>query len=233
MLSVTNLSKCFHHPQMGSSTVLDKLDLHIAAGEFVSVLGKSGCGKSTLLKCLAGMQQACSGAISTSSDLATGYVFQESRLLPWYTVEQNLQLAFAKPDRRSAQARSAIVQALELTGMSDKINCYPGQLSGGMAQRVAIARALCQKPKLLFMDEPFSALDALTRQNMQTELKRIHKQTRCSVVFITHDVREAVALSDRILVLEHGSFKHEYKVDPNCMDRDQLTQTIIQHSFNQ
>jgi len=232
MLSVTNLSKSFDDPQQGKSYVLKDIDLRIEAGEFVAILGKSGCGKSTLIKCLSGMHEVCSGQIQAASNLVSGYVFQEPRLLPWYTVKQNLQLAFNKQQRNSHETLSAIKSALTLTGILDQIDAHPNQLSGGMAQRVAIARSLCRKPNLLFMDEPFSALDALTRQNMQTELKRIHQKTQCSVVFITHDVREAVALADRILVIESGVFKFEYNVSQSGLTRDQLTQTIIQQSFN-
>ncbi|WP_425667061.1 ABC transporter ATP-binding protein [Vibrio tubiashii] len=232
MLSVTNLSKSFDDPQQGKSYVLKGVNLSVEAGEFVAVLGKSGCGKSTLIKCLSGMHDACSGQIQAAENLVSGYVFQEPRLLPWYTVKQNLQLAFNKQLRNSDEALKAIESALTLTGILDKIDAFPNQLSGGMAQRVAIARSLCREPNLLYMDEPFSALDALTRQNMQTELKRIHQKTQCSVVFITHDVREAVTLADRILVIENGVFKFEYNVKQSSLSRDQLTKTIIQQSFN-
>lgn len=237
MLTVKQLSKTFTQADGSQLRILDNLDFDVKTGEFVAILGHSGCGKTTFLKCLAGMESADSHPASTQTSLdslTTGFVFQEARLLPWYSVEQNLQLAFKKTERHAPQTRERIQVALELVGLKNNLHCKPNQLSGGMAQRVAIARALCRQPDILFMDEPFSALDAMTRHKMQQELKRIRQQAHCAIVFITHDVEEAVTLADRIIVMDKGTFSHEYSAtELTINDEKQLVQRIIQNSFQQ
>ncbi len=231
MLSVNNLSKSFCHADGRQQHILNQLNFTVKAGEFVAILGKSGCGKTTFLKCLSGMSTFTSGERIAAESLRSGYVFQEPRLLPWYNVEQNLQLAFNKKQRRSRETKIAIKKSLALTELSEYRSSYPDQLSGGLAQRAAISRALCRQPDILFMDEPFSALDALTRTNMQQELKRIQQQTGCAVVFITHDVNEAVNLADRILVMQSGHFSHEYFPQDTAQDAAAISNTIITESF--
>lgn len=183
--------------RFGENRVLDGLDLAIRPGEFVALLGRSGSGKSTLLRTLAGLDRAPAGTVSVPA--ATTVVFQEPRLLPWKRVWRNVTLGLRVPDAR-ARAEAALAEV----GLGHRLNAWPLTLSGGEAQRAALARALVRQPALLLLDEPFAALDALTRLRMQglvTELWRAH---RPAVLLVTHDVDEALILADRVLVLEHG-----------------------------
>jgi len=193
----------------GNVVALTDVELTVAAGEFVSLIGPSGCGKSTLLRLIADLDTATTGeleifgkpAARARLDQDYGIAFQQAGLLPWRTVGGNIALplelhGMAKP------ARSARVAELaELVGLTDFIDRYPDQLSGGMQQRVAIARALAEKPRLLLMDEPFGALDEMTREYLQAELTRITGETGAAVVFVTHSIPEAVFLSDRVVVM--------------------------------
>lgn len=188
--------------------VLDRIDLSIASGEFVSIVGASGCGKSTLLRLIAGLDADYDGEIEFSgervvtTDLSRGIVFQDHRLFPWLDVEQNVAVALRNaPLSKAAKAR-AVAEHVALVGLTGYERHYPHQLSGGMAQRVAIARGLVNRPRLLLLDEPFGALDALTRARLQLELQRIWERERITMVLVTHDVEEAVLLSDRIVVMQ-------------------------------
>jgi NitT/TauT family transport system ATP-binding protein len=193
---------------------LSGIDLAIRDGEFVSVIGRSGCGKTTLLRMLAGLLSPSSGRIlvegrslwdggraDSSVVSQLGVVFQEANLFPWYSVAENiaLPLRLRGDDKASRLARAA--ELAELVGLGGFERSYPRELSGGMRQRVAIARALSTRPKLLLMDEPFGALDALTRERMNLELQRIALATSATVVFVTHDITEAVFLGDRVVQL--------------------------------
>ena len=193
----------------GDVVALTEVDLTIAAGEFVSLIGPSGCGKSTLLRLIADLDNATTGeleifgkpAAKARVDQDYGIAFQQAGLLPWRTVGGNIALplelhGMAKPARASRVAELA-----ELVGLTDFIDRYPDQLSGGMQQRVAIARALAEQPRLLLMDEPFGALDEMTREYLQAELTRIAGETGAAVVFVTHSIPEAVFLSDRVVVM--------------------------------
>lgn len=188
-------------------TALEELSLSIAPGEFVSVLGPSGCGKSTLLRCIAGLEVPSSGSITVNDTQVSappeclGMVFQRDALLDWRTVIENLMLPvdFRRGDRAAARERAASL--LTMTGLGEFQEFYPAQLSGGMRQRVAICRALVDDPVLLLMDEPFGALDALTRDQMNIELQRIWLTERKTVMFVTHSITEAIFLSDRVVVL--------------------------------
>lgn len=188
---------------------LSAVDLEVAAGEFVSLIGPSGCGKSTLLRLVADLDAPTDGSIHVFGkparqarlDQDYGIAFQQAGLLPWRTVAGNVELplklhGFSRADR---SARTAAL--LELVGLSDFAQHHPDQLSGGMQQRVAIARALAEQPRLLLMDEPFGALDELTRERMQNELVRICAETGAAVLFVTHSIPEAVFLSDRVVVM--------------------------------
>ncbi|KAF1023670.1 MAG: Aliphatic sulfonates import ATP-binding protein SsuB [Paracidovorax wautersii] len=188
-----------------SLQALHDASLDFAAGEVTCIIGASGCGKSTLLRILAGLETGYSGQASldgrpiAAPGLARGMVFQDHRLVPWMTVRQNLALAL---HRLPAQARDdAISGALALVGLQTFANAYPAQLSGGMAQRVAIARALAHRPRVLLLDEPFAALDALTRMQLQDALLRIRERESITTVLVTHDIEEALYLGDRIAVL--------------------------------
>jgi NitT/TauT family transport system ATP-binding protein len=188
-------------------TALEEVSLSIAPGEFVSLLGPSGCGKSTLLRCIAGIETPTAGEIAVNGTIVhappegLGMVFQRDALLDWRSVADNLMLPidFRNGDRRAARARAQSL--LALTGLQGFEQSYPAQLSGGMRQRVAICRALVDDPVLLLMDEPFGALDALTRDQMNIELQRMWLAEHKTVVFVTHSITEAIFLGDRVVVL--------------------------------
>ena len=187
--------------RFGERQVLHGITLDVNPGEFVAVVGRSGCGKSTLLRLLAGLETPTAGTLSLG-DAARDDVrimFQESRLLPWRTVLQNVQLGLADRDA-PARARDALAQV----GLADRAGDWPAVLSGGQRQRVALARALVHRPRLLLLDEPLGALDALTRIEMQRLIESVWRELRFTAVLVTHDVAEAVALADRVLLVESG-----------------------------
>ncbi len=183
--------------RFGANTILDNLDLEIRAGEFVALLGRSGSGKTTLLRALAGLDRISSGTLDVPQ--ARAAVFQEPRLMPWKRAWRNVTLGL-----RIDQPRERARAALEEVGLAHRENAWPLTLSGGEAQRVALARALVREPQLLLLDEPFAALDALTRIRMHQLILTLWRQHRPSVLLVTHDVDEAVLLADRVLVLEKG-----------------------------
>jgi len=201
--------------------VLDDVSLSVENGEFVSVIGVSGCGKSTLIRIIGGLEQPTEGTVLVKGSPVkkpskkTGFVFQDHRLLPWLTVEQNIKLAL-EPKQKDADA--IVEKYLKLVGLSEFIHSYPSQLSGGMAQRVAIARALANQPDILLLDEPFGALDAITRISMQQELQKIWKEEKITMILITHDIAEAVFLGERVVVMSSrpGRVKDIVDVDPIC-----------------
>jgi sulfonate transport system ATP-binding protein len=179
--------------------VLAQIDLDIKEGEFIALIGRSGSGKSTLLRILSGLDTGAGGTVH--ADPSTGYVFQDARLVPWKRVWENITLGL----RASRQERRRIAaEVLAEVWLDDKIDAYPATLSGGQAQRVAICRALLRHPRLLLLDEPFGALDALTRMQMQTLVASLWTRHRMAALLVTHDVEEAILLADRILVLEQG-----------------------------
>jgi len=205
---VRGVDKVFE-TRTGQVQALDAVDLTVAAGEFVSLIGPSGCGKSTLMRLIADLDDPTSGTLTVFGKTARkarldqeyGIAFQSAGLLPWRTVAGNVALPLELHGVASAQRRTRVEQLLDMVGLSDFADRYPDQLSGGMQQRVAIARALAEQPRLLLMDEPFGALDEMTREKMQTELVRISAETGAAVVFVTHSIPEAVFLSDRVVVM--------------------------------
>ncbi|KQP00898.1 ABC transporter ATP-binding protein [Leifsonia sp. Leaf264] len=209
-VTVTGVSRVFSG-RRGESTVtaLDGIDLTVSPGEFVSLIGPSGCGKSTLLRLIADLDQPTAGDISVFGKTAKkarldqeyGIAFQQAGLLPWRSVAANIELPLQLHGVSSADRRTRTTELLELVGLGDFGSKYPDQLSGGMQQRVAIARALAESPNLLLMDEPFGALDEMTRERMQNELVRICGETKAAVVFVTHSIPEAVFLSNRVVVM--------------------------------
>ncbi len=188
-------------------TVLDDVDLAIEPGEFVTLVGPSGCGKSTILRLVVGLDDEYDGRILLDGKpiegpgLERSIVFQEHRLLPWLTVEQNVALGLDATDISRKDRARLVREHIELVGLAGFERAYPQQLSGGMAQRVAIARGLVNQPEVLLLDEPLGALDSLTRAYLQQELLRIWRQQRVTMLMVTHDVEEAVFLSDKIVVL--------------------------------
>lgn len=188
----------------GERVVIDRLDLRIERGEFVALLGESGCGKTTLLRALAGLDPIQGGRIDAPRRPAV--VFQEHRLLPWDTLWRNVSLGMIGNDLRERAAA-----ALTEVGLGNRLDDWPRNLSGGQAQRVALARALVQEPELLLLDEPFAALDALTRLRMQALVKELVARHQPGVLLVTHDVDEAIALADRILVMRNGAIAFEYE----------------------
>ncbi|MCC4612383.1 ATP-binding cassette domain-containing protein [Xanthomonas campestris pv. esculenti] len=198
-LSLRGIGKCY-----GDSEVLRGIDLQIAPGACVAVVGRSGCGKSTLLRVIAGLEAADSGAVeSGAAPLAAQHdavrlMFQDARLLPWKRVIDNVALGLGRADRMQAQA------ALDAVGLGTRGGDWPAALSGGQRQRVALARALVHRPRLLLLDEPLGALDALTRIEMQQLIVQLWRHYGFTLVLVTHDVAEACALADRIVVVEQG-----------------------------
>lgn len=207
VMRVSRLGKVFPTPT-GSVTALEGIDFAVHRREFVSVIGPSGCGKSTLIRILAGLETPTSGEVLLDDHAVTGpgpdrgMVFQGYTLFPWLTVKGNVMFGLKIAGCGQTQADSEARQWIELVGLSRFENSYPHQLSGGMKQRVAIARALANQPRILLMDEPFGALDAQTRAQMQAYLLQIWRNVDVTILFITHDLDEAVYLSDRILVLK-------------------------------
>ncbi|MEA5103019.1 aliphatic sulfonates ABC transporter ATP-binding protein [Pantoea sp. S18] len=200
--------------QYGDRTILNNIDLHIPSGQFVAVVGRSGCGKSTLLRLLAGLESTTRGSLlAGNAPLSearedTRLMFQDSRLLPWKKVIDNVGLGL-----KGREWRAAALDALEAVGLADRANEWPAALSGGQKQRVALARALIHRPGLLLLDEPLGALDALTRIEMQGLIESLWQQHNFTVLLVTHDVSEAVAIADRVLLIEEGQIGLDLLVD--------------------
>jgi sulfonate transport system ATP-binding protein len=209
-LSIRGLRKSF-----GDNEVLRGVDLHIPAGQFVAIVGKSGCGKSTLLRMIAGLEKIDAGSISFGDAVQVEDIrvmFQEPRLLPWARVLSNVEVGLGR-DRASGDAHARAEKALSEVGLADKRDQWPSVLSGGQKQRVALARALVSRPRVLAFDEPLGALDALTRISMQRLLERVWRDQGFTAILVTHDVSEAVALADRVLVIDEGRIAHDVTVN--------------------
>jgi len=209
-IDIAGVGKRFATDPPGAPPVLGGIDLAVAENEFVVLLGRSGCGKTTLLNIIAGLEHASAGAVRVDDAVVTkpgggkGMVFQQSALFPWLTAQQNVEFAAknrAGPGVKNADCAAQARELLALVGLAGAEEKYPFELSGGMQQRVAIARALALDPHILLMDEPFGALDELTRIEMQNELLRVWAARRKTVVFVTHSIWEALMLADRIVVM--------------------------------
>jgi sulfonate transport system ATP-binding protein len=200
ILKLSNISKAFDNKE-----VLRKLDLQVNMGDFVAVVGRSGCGKSTLLRIIAGLEQISSGNLTVNGQELNGrnksakIMFQDGRLLPWKKVYDNVGLGL-KLDSQKQQ----ILKILEQVGLSDRSQAWPSELSGGQQQRVALARALIHEPQLLLLDEPLGALDALTRIEMHELIENLWREKQLTAILVTHDVEEAVALANRVILIEEG-----------------------------
>lgn len=229
VLELRNLSKEIPKQTGEPFAIFKNINLTVRDGEFVSIVGPSGCGKTTLLRVINGLLPPSAGQIfvdgrelkETDSELLMGFVFQGASLLPWRTSLKNVLLGLEGRGENSREAERTARNYLELVGLAGFEEHYPHELSGGMQQRVNLARALAVDPKILLMDEPFAALDAQTRSFMQLELLRIWRQTRKTVIFVTHMISEAILLSDRVVVFSHrpGSIRSEYAV-PLARPRD-------------
>ena len=206
-ISISGLGKRYGKGILAMSDV----DLEIESGEFVAIVGASGCGKSTLLRMLAGFEKPSEGAVLVEAQEVQGpgpdrgVVFQDYGLFPWLTVAENIAYGPKQQRYPSAIIKQRAAEFTEVVGLTRFADKFPHELSGGMQQRVAIARVLANQPSVLLMDEPFGALDALTRSQLQTELSRIHRQVGTTVVFITHSIEEAVFLADRVVVMAGGA----------------------------
>lgn len=207
MLAFNALSVAFTMPDGEKFRALGPIDLTIEAGQFVCIVGPSGCGKSTLIKVVAGLQKATQGSVTlgdvqiTTPSPRVGLMFQDANLMPWRTVRDNVSLPLELAGVKRETRYQVVQEMLETIGLDEFADAYPGGLSGGMAQRVALGRVLSQRPEVLLLDEPFGALDAMTREQISLDLLAAWRQQRQTVLMVTHDITEAVLLSDRVLVL--------------------------------
>ena len=231
-LHIENVSKTYSETANSVTALLD-VGLSVEKGEFVCIVGASGCGKSTLLRLICGLDNDFTGSIHingkqvSAPGLHCGIVFQEHRLLPWLTVEENI--GFALHRQSKAQKKELIEKYLNLVGLPGTEKFYPSQLSGGMAQRVSIARALVNQPEILLLDEPLGALDALTRQSMQEEIRRIWRQDQTTMIMVTHDIGEAIYLGTRVVVMSSEQGRIRKTFDLRSIEaKDQANPEIIQ-----
>ncbi|BBB90023.1 MAG TPA: ABC transporter ATP-binding protein [Methylomusa anaerophila] len=242
-LQINNLSKTFFLNQ-NPVEVLKNIQLDVVSGEFLSIVGASGCGKSTLLRLIVGLDENYTGSLTISDNndntpKKVSLIFQEHRLFPWFTVTENV--AFGLGSNYKGNKDKIVKEHIELVGLGEFTHCYPRQLSGGMRQRIAIARALVSKPDILLLDEPFGALDAMTRIRMQQELLGIWKRGQTTMIIVTHDIDEAVYLGDRVAVMDSspGSFKKIVDVtlsrprDRNSYDFASIKKEIYREFFNE
>ncbi|MNW27611.1 Aliphatic sulfonates import ATP-binding protein SsuB [compost metagenome] len=212
-----------------SRQILSDIDMNVKEGEFVAIVGRSGCGKSTLLRLIAGLEAPSGGSMLLNNlpidgtAAETRFLFQESRLLSWKTVLDNVRLGI--PDRNKKQARLALQQV----GLADREKDWPSVLSGGQKQRVALARALASHPRLLLLDEPLGALDALTRIEMQQLIERLWVEDGLTIILVTHDVSEAVALADRVLLIEDGEISMDTRI---TLERPRVRDSGFAHFEN-
>ena len=226
-VSVRQVSKTFSGRKGQAVTALQDVDLEVAPGEFVSLIGPSGCGKSTLLRVIANLLEPTAGSVEVFGKAADqarrdqdyGIAFPQAGLLPWRTVSANIELPLELHGVGKAKRRARALELLEMVGLADFADHRPDQLSGGMQQRVAIARSLAESPQLLLMDEPFGALDEMTREYMQVELVRICRETGAAVVFVTHSIPESVYLSDRVVVMSPRPGRITEVIDIGLGDR--------------
>jgi sulfonate transport system ATP-binding protein len=220
-LDIRRVGKRYASTQAGGGElqVLEGIDLHVPAGRFVSIVGASGCGKSTLLRLILGLDAQYEGQILldgqpiSGTGRERGIVFQDHRLFPWLTVEQNIAVGLRNAPCSARQKRELVAEHVALVGLGGFEKSWPHQISGGMAQRVAIARGLVNRPRVLLLDEPFGALDALTRSRLQNELQRIWQKERITMLLVTHDVEEAVFLGDRVVVMQPSPGRIRRTVD--------------------
>ncbi|MBR1443485.1 MAG: ABC transporter ATP-binding protein [Firmicutes bacterium] len=217
IVEIKHLTKIFDDGK-NNVKALEDIELEISEGSFTSIIGGSGCGKSTMLRIIGGLENNYQGDVIVNGEKVNspsrekGFIFQDHRLLPWLTVKENIRFSLPKEQKKNDEL---IKKYLALVGLSEFENALPKQLSGGMAQRVAIARALANKPKILLLDEPFGALDAITKVNLQEELLKIWQKEKITMIIVTHDIDEAVYLGENVVVMtpRPGRIKQIYKTD--------------------
>ena len=221
-IKLVNVSKVYT-VEKENIKVLDGIDLTIPANKITVILGRSGCGKTTLLRLVSGLETLDQGEILGANSKQTSYVFQEDRLMPWLNVKKNITFGIQNKEIDN----SKIDEIIEMVGLKKFFSAYPRQLSGGMKQRVSIARAFAYNPDFILMDEPFSALDFFTREQLQKDLLRIHQTSKCSILFVTHSIDEALILADQIIILEKGIIKSQYNFEEQSSDRDLLDDKFV------
>ena len=221
-IKLVDVSKIYN-VERESIKVLNGINLDIPQNKITVILGRSGCGKTTLLRLVAGLEDFEQGEIIGASSNKKAYVFQEDRLMPWLDVKSNITFGI----HRKEIDHNRIDRIIETVGLEKFYNAYPKQLSGGMKQRVSIARAFAYDPDFIMMDEPFSALDYFTREQMQKELLKIHERLKCSILFVTHSIDEALILGDKIVILEKGIIKSQYEIDEKSDSRDLLDDKFV------
>lgn len=221
LLQVKDVSKTFPYPDKQDHVILNRVSIDIKDGEFVTIVGPSGCGKSTLLNIIAGLEDPDSGNVlvkgerKVSTDSGRLVIFQEGALFPWLTVLENVEFGLKLTGITKEKQKQVASRFVEMVQLSRFASSYIYQLSGGMKQRVALARALAMNPDILLMDEPFAALDVHTKDVLHNQLLQIHKETKKTILFVTHNINEALALGTRVIVLSPrlGSIKREFRID--------------------
>lgn len=230
VIQITNLSKKYRLND-GEILALKDVSIEIRQGSFVTIVGKSGCGKTTLLRILSGLEERTGGDLSSSAagensaKPKISIVFQEPRLMPWLTVKQNMAFSL-RGEKDSKRAETIVDKYLETVGLTAFKDAYPAQISGGMAQRTALGRTLCYEPDIILMDEPLSALDAYNRRLLQDELIRIFQTLKKTILFVTHDIDEAIYLGQKLIVMDRGRIISEVEIDapyPRQSAASQLT----------
>ena len=230
-VEIGNVSKIFNEVRANQVVAVENIELAIAGGEFISLIGPSGCGKSTLLRLVGNLTEPTAGSITVNGKTAAqarldgdyGMAFQQAGLFDWRTVVRNIELPLELKGWDKTKRRARALEMLKLVKLDDFADHHPWELSGGMQQRVAIARALSFSPGLLLMDEPFGALDEMTREHMQTELLRIRAETGSTIVFVTHSIPEAVYLADRVVVMSPRPGRVASVIDVRLGDRSEDT----------
>ncbi len=221
-IKLVNVSK-FYTVEKEQVKVLEGIDLTIPSHKITIILGRSGCGKTTLLRLVSGLEGFEQGIIEGTDLKRKAYVFQEDRLMPWLDVKRNITFGLKNKEINHEK----IDEIIEMVGLKKFCSAYPSQLSGGMKQRVSIARAIAYNPDFIMMDEPFSALDFFTREQMQQELLKIQHKTKCSILFVTHSIDEAMILGDKIVILEKGTIKSQYDIKEESHTRDLLDEKFV------